>query len=471
MVSPAEARSIFAGTGQLGYSGDGGSATAAELDRVTGVTADDGGDVYVVECGGNVVRRVSPDGIITTVAGLGGRGYGKGGNSGDGGPATEAELRCPLDAAIDPSGNLFIADRTNSVIRRVDPSGVISTFAGGGTVALTTPSPPFEVPATNRIDGSDRNRLGGECPHRGRGRTPRLEDRPFRQPRRIRRHGTARVLRRWWTGRQGATVPVFRDERQGRGDLETRETAELLWRILDELVEHAEQHCGVFQVVEDRTGEHLVHLVELVFQRRHHAEVATAASQTPEQVLVLACAGGEELSVRGDHIGGEEVVDGKSVCPRQAADTAPKGEAGDAGGRDDAARCRQSECVGCMVEVAQGGAGVSAGRFVPWSTRTVRIGVMSITRPPSLVPNPGSAVSAVPDGQVEPVVAGEVRARNDISHLLGPEHSDGPLDEHAVVNGAHLLVVSVITGEHLASHLLTQRLNVDPARRPLDSYV
>jgi sugar lactone lactonase YvrE len=147
-VSPEGARSIFAGTGQVGHSGDGGSATGVELDRVTGVTADDGGDVYVVECGGNVVRRVSPDGIITTIAGLGGRGYGKGGYSGDGGPATEAELRCPLDAAIDPSGNLFIADRANSVIRRVDPSGVISTFAGGGTVDLTTPSPPSEVPAT-----------------------------------------------------------------------------------------------------------------------------------------------------------------------------------------------------------------------------------------------------------------------------------------------------------------------------------
>jgi hypothetical protein len=87
-------------------------------------------------------------GIITRVAGLGGRGYGKGGYSGDGGPATEAELRCPLDAAIDPSGNFFIADRANSVVRRVDRSGVISTFAGGGTVDLTTPSPPSEVPAT-----------------------------------------------------------------------------------------------------------------------------------------------------------------------------------------------------------------------------------------------------------------------------------------------------------------------------------
>ena len=153
VVSPAGAQSIFAGTGQAGYSGDGGSATNAELWGVSGVTVDDGGEVYVVECGGSVVRRVSPDGIITTVAGLGGGRKGfdgrpKGGYSGDGGPATKAELRCPVDAAIDPSGNLFIADQTNSVIRRVDPSGVISTFAGGGTVDLTTPSPPSEVPAT-----------------------------------------------------------------------------------------------------------------------------------------------------------------------------------------------------------------------------------------------------------------------------------------------------------------------------------
>ena len=148
VVSPAGAPSILAGTGQVGYSGDGGSATAAELESPSGVTVDDGGDVYVMECGGNVVRRVSPDGIITTVAGLGGRGYGNGGYSGDGGPATEAELRCPLDAAIDASGNLLIVDRANSVIRRVEPSGVISTFAGGGTVDLTTASPPSEVPAT-----------------------------------------------------------------------------------------------------------------------------------------------------------------------------------------------------------------------------------------------------------------------------------------------------------------------------------
>src|SRR4029450_62022 len=83
----------------------------------------------------------------------------------------------------------------------------------------------------------------------------------------------------------------------------------------------------------------------------------------------------------------------------------------------------------------------------------------------------GPAVSAVPDGQLEPVVAGEVHARNDVSHLLGVEHGQGPLAEHAVVNSAYLVVARVIAGEHPASHLLTQGLNADPARRPLDSYV
>jgi hypothetical protein len=83
----------------------------------------------------------------------------------------------------------------------------------------------------------------------------------------------------------------------------------------------------------------------------------------------------------------------------------------------------------------------------------------------------GSAMSAVPDGQVEPVVAGEIHTRDDVSYLLGAEHGEGPLAEHAVVNGARLVVALVIGREDLAPHLLTEWLNADLARQPVYCYV
>ena len=175
-VSPAGAWSLFAGTGEAGYSGDGGPATAAELEYNAGVTVDEKGNVYIVECGGNVVRRVSPGGIITTVAGLGGRGAGKGGYSGDGGPATEAEFNCPSDGDFDPSGNLYVIDRDNRVIRRVDPSGVITTFAGGGTLGAAGASPPaeggpatgvrFGLPVSAAVDSAGNVYISDETGHR-----------------------------------------------------------------------------------------------------------------------------------------------------------------------------------------------------------------------------------------------------------------------------------------------------------------
>lgn len=155
MYSPDGEWSLFAGTGDAGYSGDGGPATAADLDYVAGVTLDGMGNVHIVECGGNVIRRVSPDGLITTIVGQGGRGAGRGAYAGDGEPATDAELACPTDAAFDASGNLYITDRDNSVVRRVDPSGTISTFAGGGTVDIASASPPFGGPATEARFGPE----------------------------------------------------------------------------------------------------------------------------------------------------------------------------------------------------------------------------------------------------------------------------------------------------------------------------
>jgi len=124
-----------AGEGIQGYSGDGGPATSAELYYPNGVAVDASGNLFIADQDGNVIREVGTDGIITTVAGNGfgaGMSRGVGGYSGDGGAATKAELDWPACVAVDASGNLFIADAGNNVIREVGTNGIITTVAGNG---------------------------------------------------------------------------------------------------------------------------------------------------------------------------------------------------------------------------------------------------------------------------------------------------------------------------------------------------
>jgi hypothetical protein len=119
---------VLAGNGTWGYSGDGGPATQAQLSHPTGIALDSRGDVFISDSYNNRVREVKPNGIITTVAGIS-----LGGSSGDGGPATSAQLFMPLGLAVDTHDNLFIADRMNNAIRKVDmTTGIIQTVVGGG---------------------------------------------------------------------------------------------------------------------------------------------------------------------------------------------------------------------------------------------------------------------------------------------------------------------------------------------------
>jgi NHL repeat len=120
----------IAGTGQSGDSGDGGPATSATLSSPEGVALDGAGNIYIAEEGGARIRKVTAStGIIDTVAGNGACGY-----SGDGGPATAAQLCGPNGVAVDGAGNIFIADLSNYRIRKVTAStGIISTVAGTGT--------------------------------------------------------------------------------------------------------------------------------------------------------------------------------------------------------------------------------------------------------------------------------------------------------------------------------------------------
>ncbi len=126
--------STFAGNGTLGYSGDGGQATKAQL-TPTGLALDSTGNLYIADFLNNVVRMVTPGGVISTVAGNRAMGAGF---SGDTGAATAAQLNYPTAVVLDNVGNLYIADWGNFVIRKVTPFGVINTVAGvAGTRGFT----------------------------------------------------------------------------------------------------------------------------------------------------------------------------------------------------------------------------------------------------------------------------------------------------------------------------------------------
>jgi len=130
-VNTAGIVSTIAGCGKPGLSGDGGPATAATMQEPIGVAVDGGGNVYICDWFNNDVRKVDPSGIITTFAGnTVYNPYGDGGYFGDGGPAVGAGLNQPNGLAVDARGNVYIADLSNKCIRVVNAAGIISTFAG-----------------------------------------------------------------------------------------------------------------------------------------------------------------------------------------------------------------------------------------------------------------------------------------------------------------------------------------------------
>lgn len=120
----------FAGNGLVGYQGDNGPATQAEVSNVVGLAADAAGNIYLTDQGNNVVRKVDTSGIITTFAGVGVPGF-----SGDTGLATAAKLNAPTGVCVGPSGDVYVNDVGNHRVRKIAAStGIITTVAGSGSV-------------------------------------------------------------------------------------------------------------------------------------------------------------------------------------------------------------------------------------------------------------------------------------------------------------------------------------------------
>ncbi len=171
-VDAAGIISTVAGNGTAGFGGDGGPALQARLNFPSGVAADGAGNLYIADRNNRRVRRVDAAGVISTVAGNGTAGF-----SGDGGPALQARLNNPQGVALDSAGNLYIVDTSNQRIRKVDTAGVISTAAGSGQQGYGGDGGPalqarLRFPVGVALDGEDNLYIADTSNHRIRKVTP-----------------------------------------------------------------------------------------------------------------------------------------------------------------------------------------------------------------------------------------------------------------------------------------------------------
>ena len=143
LIRPDGTIATIAGGPEQGFAGDGGPATAAQLNAPAGLEVA-GGTVFVADTGNNRIRAVGPDGRIATIAGTGAAGFG-----GDGGPATEARLNRPSGLALTADGALLVADAANNRVRRIGPDGRITTLAGNGGASSAGDGGPAAAAAVN----------------------------------------------------------------------------------------------------------------------------------------------------------------------------------------------------------------------------------------------------------------------------------------------------------------------------------
>jgi trimeric autotransporter adhesin len=149
----AQIITTYAGTGIAGYSGDGGPATAAQLYSPFGLAMDTAGNLFIAEQINHIIRKVAADGTISTYTGTGAAGY-----SGDGGPATNAKFSYPYAIALDHKGNLYFTDRDNNNIRKIDAAGIITTVPLIVRIICPPGAPLWiicSIPSGIAIDDSD----------------------------------------------------------------------------------------------------------------------------------------------------------------------------------------------------------------------------------------------------------------------------------------------------------------------------
>lgn len=235
----------------------------------------------------------------------------------------------------------------------------------------------------------------------------------------------------------------FGDERQRRRNLERREHAQLLRRRFDEISVELEHILGALHRKKEKTRDDVLDGMQLVLERRHHSEVAPAAAQRPEQILVFLFAGDKESAVSRHDIGREQVVACQTECPGEKPDPAAERQSGDAGGRDNPARRRQPKRVRRVIESAPGAAAFGADRSrLRIDTNTVHL--REIDHDAVVVrAEARHAMRAAANGKVQALLARELDGGHDVGDIRASHDHTGPPINHPVVDLAGRLVCVV----------------------------
>ncbi len=157
-ITPAGVVTTFAGgggSGAVGSGADDGTGTAASFNAPFGIAVDSSGNVYVADSMNNLIRKITPAGVVTTLAG--GGGSGAVGSGADDGTGTAASFSSPYGIALDSSDNVYVADSVNNLIRKITPAGVVTTLAGSGGFGAdngTGAAASFDTPTSIAVDSS-----------------------------------------------------------------------------------------------------------------------------------------------------------------------------------------------------------------------------------------------------------------------------------------------------------------------------
>ena len=165
-ITPSGIVTTIAGSGQMGAAN--GLGTAASFTYPYGIAVDINGNIYVADAGNNLIRKITPDGMVSTLAGSGAKGS-------QDGPGTSATFNFPYGIAVDVAGNVYVADASNNTVRKITVAGIVSTLAGDGTVGAKNGngvSASFNYPQDLDIDGSGNIYVADEANHLIRKITP-----------------------------------------------------------------------------------------------------------------------------------------------------------------------------------------------------------------------------------------------------------------------------------------------------------